>query len=85
MRLIGVATPGAAGTAVGRQVTGAAMSVVFPTLATGSIFYVVRQLLGAAHKSGHKDLHYREDQPGQAAGFLTDEVVTAGSSHPGNP
>ena len=64
--------PTAVGTAVGRQFTSAAMSVVFLTLAAGSILYVVIQLLGVAHKSGRKDLLYRGVLLGLAAGFLTD-------------
>ena len=59
MGLIGGA-PTAVGTAAGRQFTSAAMSVMFLTLAAGSILYVVRQLLGVAHKSGRKDLLYWE-------------------------
>ena len=44
--------PTAVGTAVGRQFTSAAMSVMFLTLAAGSILYVVIQLPGVAHKAG---------------------------------
>jgi zinc transporter, ZIP family len=79
MGLIG-GGPTVVGTAVGRQFTSAAMSVVFLTLAAGSILYVVIQLLGVAHKSGHKDLLYRGVLLGLAAGFLTDMVVTAGGA-----
>ena len=46
------------GTAVGHQFTSDAMSVVFLTLAAGSILYVVIQLLGVALKSGRKELLY---------------------------
>ncbi len=50
--------PTLVGTVVGRQFTSQAMSVIFPTFATGSILYVVIQLLGVAHMGGRKDLHY---------------------------
>jgi zinc transporter, ZIP family len=79
MGLIG-GGPTAVGTAVGRQFTSAAMSVVFLTLAAGSILYVVIQLLGVAHKSGRKDLLYWGVLLGLAAGFLTDMIVTAGGA-----
>ena len=76
MGLIG-GGPTTVGTAVGRQFTSAAMSVVFLSLAAGSIVYVVIQLLGVAHKSGRKDLLYWGVLAGLAAGFVTDMVVTA--------
>ena len=44
--------PTAVGTAVGRQFTSAAMSVMFLTLAAGSILYVVIQPPGVTHKAG---------------------------------
>jgi zinc transporter, ZIP family len=76
MGLIG-GGPTLVGTAVGRQFTSAAMSVVFLTLAAGSILYVVIQLLGVAHKSGRKELLYWGVMLGLAAGFVTDMIVTA--------
>ena len=76
MGLIG-GGPTTVGTAVGRQFTSAAMSVVFLSLAAGSIVYVVIQLLGVAHKSGRKDLLYWGVLAGLAAGFVTDMIVTA--------
>jgi zinc transporter, ZIP family len=79
MGLIG-GGPTTLGTAVGRQFTSAAMSVVFLTLAAGSILYVVIQLLGVAHKSGRKDLLYWGVLLGLVAGFVTDMVVTAGGA-----
>jgi ZIP family zinc transporter len=72
--------PTTLGTAVGRQFTSAAMSVIFLTLAAGSILYVVIQLLGVAHKSGRKDLLYWGVLLGLAAGFATDMIVTAGGA-----
>ena len=79
MGLIG-GGPTLVGTAVGRQFTSPAMSVIFLTLAAGSILYVVIQLLGVAHKSGRKVLLYWGVLLGLAAGFLTDMVVTAGGA-----
>jgi len=79
MGLIG-GGPTTLGTAVGRQFSSAAMSVIFLTLAAGSILYVVIQLLGVAHKNGRKDLMYWGVLLGLAAGFITDMVVTAGGA-----
>lgn len=79
MGLIG-GGPTILGTVIGRQFTSAAVSVIFLTLAAGSILYVVIQLLGVAHKSGRKDLLYWGVLLGLAAGFLTDMVVTAGGA-----
>ena len=79
MGLIG-GGPTILGTVTGRQFTSAAMSVIFLTLAAGSILYVVIQLLGVAHKSGRKVLLHWGVLLGLAAGFLTDMVVTAGGA-----
>ena len=68
------------GTAVGRQVTSQPVSVIFLTLAAGSILYVVVQLLGMAHRSARKDLMFWGVLGGLLAGFLTDMVVTAGGA-----
>lgn len=68
------------GTAVGRQFTSEAVSVIFLTLAAGSILYVIVQLLGVAHRAGHKELLYWGLLAGLAAGFITDMVVTAGGA-----
>ncbi len=68
------------GTAVGAQFTSDAMSVIFLTLAAGSILYVVIQLLGVALKAGRKRLLYYGVLAGLAAGFVTDMVVTAGGA-----
>ena len=72
--------PTLAGTVVGRQFTSQAMSVIFLTLAAGSILYVVIQLLGVAHKNKRKDLLCWGVLLGLTAGFLTDMVVTAGGA-----
>ena len=79
MGLIG-GGPTMLGTAIGRQFTSAAMSVIFLTLAAGSILYVVIQLLGVAQKNGRKKLLYYGVLAGLAAGFVTDMVVTAGGA-----
>ena len=65
---------------MGRQFTSDAMSVIFPTLAAGSILYVVIQLLRVAYKNGHKELIYWGVLAGPTAGFVTDMVVTAGGA-----
>jgi ZIP family zinc transporter len=79
MGLIG-GGPTIVGTAIGRQFTSEAMSVIFLSLAAGSILYVVIQLLGVAHKNGRKELLYWGVLLGLAAGFITDMVVTAGGA-----
>ena len=79
MGLIG-GGPTLLGTAIGRQFTSPAMSVIFLTLAAGSILYVVIQLLGVALKNGRKELIYYGVLLGLAAGFVTDMVVTAGGA-----
>jgi ZIP family zinc transporter len=68
------------GTAIGRQFTSDAMSVVFLTLAAGSILYVIVQLLGVAQKVGRRELLIWGMFLGLAAGFVTDMVVTAGGA-----
>ena len=65
------------GTAVGRQFTSDVVSMVFLTLAAGSILYVVIQLLGVAHRAGRKELLYAGVLLGLTAGFITDMVVSA--------
>jgi zinc transporter, ZIP family len=79
MGLIG-GGPTMLGTAIGRQFTSEAMSVIFLTLAAGSILYVVIQLLGVALKTGRKQLLYYGVLAGLAAGFVTDMIVTAGGA-----
>jgi ZIP family zinc transporter len=76
MGLIG-GGPTLVGTLVGRQFTSQAMSVIFLTLAAGSILYVVIQLLGVAFKNGRKELLHWGVLLGLSAGFVTDIVVTA--------
>ncbi len=68
------------GTAVGRQFTSDAVSVLFLSLAAGSILYVIVQLLGVARRAGRIELLYWGVLLGLAAGFVTDMVVTAGGA-----
>jgi ZIP family zinc transporter len=65
------------GTAVGHSFTSEAMSVVFLSLAAGSILYVVVQLIGVAGKTRRMDLLAYGLLIGLIAGFLTDAIVTA--------
>jgi zinc transporter, ZIP family len=76
MGLIG-GGPTAVGTAVGHGFTSEPMSVVFLTLAAGSIIYVVIQLLGVAARARRPDLVCYGVLLGLLAGFITDAVVTA--------
>ena len=68
------------GTLIGRQFTNEAMSVIFLTLAAGSILYVIVQLLGVAQRAGRPELLYWGLLVGVSAGFITDMVVTAGGA-----
>jgi ZIP family zinc transporter len=65
------------GTAVGHAFTSEVMSVIFLTLAAGSILYVVIQLIGVAAKSQRMDLLAYGLLIGLLAGFATDAIVTA--------
>ena len=76
MGLIG-GGPTFVGTLIGRQFTSDALSVLFLTLAAGSILYVVIQLLGVAAKGGRKELVIWGVFLGVVAGFITDMVVSA--------
>jgi ZIP family zinc transporter len=66
------------GTVVGHSFTNDALSVVFLTLAAGSILYVVLQLLQVAFRANAKEVLTWSLLAGLAAGFVTDMVVTAG-------
>jgi zinc transporter, ZIP family len=68
------------GTAVGRQFTSEAVSVIFLSLAAGSILYVVIQLIGVGLKQGRKELLFWGVLLGLIAGFITDMVVSAGGA-----
>jgi len=63
------------GTIVGHGFTSEAVSVVFLTLAAGSIIYVVTQLLGVAARAKRPDLLAIGLLIGLLAGFATDAVV----------
>jgi zinc transporter, ZIP family len=65
------------GTVVGHGFTSEAVSVVFLTLAAGSILYVVTQLISVAAKTRRPDLLAYGLLLGLIAGFLTDAIVTA--------
>jgi ZIP family zinc transporter len=65
------------GTIVGHGFTSESVSVVFLTLAAGSILYVVTQLLGVASKARQPTLLAYGLLLGLVAGFLTDAIVTA--------
>jgi len=65
------------GTLIGHQFTSEPVSVVFLTLAAGSILYVVTQLLNVAAKARRPDVLAYGLLLGLVAGFLTDAIVTA--------
>ena len=79
MALIG-GGPTFIGTAVGHNFTSESVSVIFLTLAAGSIIYVVAQLLGIAAKAKRTDLLAYGLLLGMLAGFATDAIVTAGGA-----
>jgi zinc transporter, ZIP family len=65
------------GTVVGHGFTSEPVSVVFLTLAAGSILYVVTQLIGVAARAKRADLLAYGMLVGLMAGFITDAIVTA--------
>jgi zinc transporter, ZIP family len=65
------------GTLVGHGFTSEAVSVVFLTMAAGSILYVVTRLVTVAAKTRRPDLLAYGLLLGMIAGFLTDAIVTA--------
>ena len=76
MGLIG-GGPTFVGTWVGHGFTSEAVSVVFLTLAAGSIIYVSRSCIGIAAKAKRADLLAYGLLVGLLAGFITDAIVTA--------
>jgi ZIP family zinc transporter len=72
--------PTVLGTALGHQFTSDAVSIVFLTLAAGSILYVVLQLTILAGRSGRRHALYTGVITGLAVGFLTDMIVTVGGA-----
>jgi ZIP family zinc transporter len=65
------------GTWVGHGFTSEPVSVLFLTLAAGSIIYVITQLLGIAARAKRSDLVAYGLLLGLLAGFATDAIVTA--------
>jgi zinc transporter, ZIP family len=65
------------GTIVGQSFTSDAVSVLFLSLAAGSILYVVVQLIGVALRSGHKEMLYWGIFIGLVLGFATDFIIDA--------
>ncbi|WP_426565498.1 ZIP family metal transporter [Angustibacter sp. McL0619] len=76
MALIG-GGPTFVGTGIGHSFTSEAVSVVFLSLAAGSIIYVITVLLGIAAKAKRPDLLAYGLLIGLFAGFITDAIVTA--------
>jgi zinc transporter, ZIP family len=76
MALIG-GGPTFIGTLIGHGFTSDALSVIFLTLAAGSIVYVICQLLGVAARAKRPELLACGVLLGLLAGFLTDAIVTA--------
>jgi zinc transporter, ZIP family len=72
--------PTFAGAAIGHGFTSESLSVLFLTLAAGSILYVVIQLLNVAAKAKRPELLAVGIVIGLLAGFITDAVVTAGGA-----
>lgn len=66
------------GTLIGHSFTSEPVSVVFLSLAAGSILYVVIQLIGVAARARRTDLLAVGLLVGLLAGFMTDAIVTAG-------
>jgi len=65
------------GTVVGQGFTSEAVSVLFLSLAAGSILYVIVQLVGVALRTGHKEMLYWGIFLGLVAGFATDFIIEA--------
>lgn len=65
------------GTLIGHGFTSTALSVIFLTLAAGSIIYVVTQLISVAAKAKRSDLLAYGLLIGMIAGFVTDAIITS--------
>jgi ZIP family zinc transporter len=65
------------GTVIGHGFTSEPVSVVFLTVAAGSILYVVTQLISIATRARRPDVLAYGLLLGLVAGFLTDAIVTA--------
>jgi len=68
------------GTLVGSLFVSAALSVLFLSLAAGSIIYVVIQLLGVLARARRTDMTAAGILVGMIAGFATDAILTAGGA-----
>jgi len=68
------------GTAIGFAYSSAVLSVLFLSLAAGSILYVIIQLLGIAARAKRTDLVAYGVLAGLIAGFATDAIVTVGGA-----
>lgn len=68
------------GTAVGWTYSSPALSILFLSIAAGSILYVIIQLLGIAARARRSDLVAYGALAGLFAGFATDAVVTLGGA-----
>jgi ZIP family zinc transporter len=66
------------GTAIGFAYSSTVLSVLFLSLAAGSILYVIIQLLGVAARARRNDLVAYGVLLGLFAGFATDAIVTYG-------
>ncbi|HZA15942.1 MAG TPA: zinc permease [Pseudonocardiaceae bacterium] len=69
--------PTVLGTAVGHELTNDAVSMVFLTLAAGSILYVIIHRVAIALAGGHRHLLYWGVWAGLVAGFVIDMLLTA--------
>jgi zinc transporter, ZIP family len=69
--------PTVIGTVIGHSFTSEPVSVVFLTLAAGSLLYVITQLIGVAARARRTDLLSYGLLAGLLAGFVTDAIVTA--------
>ena len=65
------------GTLVGERFASDVMSIAFLALASGSILYVVVELLAVGRRMGHKELATWGLVLGTLLGFATDAIVTA--------
>jgi len=72
--------PTLVGTLVGSLFVSAALSVLFLSLAAGSIIYVVIQLLGVLARARRTDITAAGILVGMIAGFATDAILTAGGA-----
>src|SRR4051812_34475961 len=68
------------GTAIGWMYANTLFSVLFLSLAAGSILYVIIQLLGIAARAHRNDLVAYGVLAGLMAGFATDAIVTIGGA-----